>query len=341
MEEKMISIKKVIDILNSSDSLDYAKEQFARLELEEGIISTKDLLQEVIRDIDSEQETFNWKDDIESKYEICIYNKYSDSYKSELNSLTYLFEGTNFKFIDLSGIPIKRGDVNTSSMFSGCTHLESVNLSCFNGLPLEFSDDMFNNCELLREIDLSEASGLQMHSTDRMFYGCTHLETVKLPNDGMPKVFRAYQMFANCKSLKEIDLSKFGYENTGSQRRLQEMFNGCSNLESVNLSQLVASRESDTGRQLNFLNEMFKGCKSLKHLDISSFRLSYITTLTGIFSGCSSLTSENVKIKDEEYRKDIEYLIKNSEHVTDMCDVDGELSRLERNKDSFSTTSMF
>ena len=341
MEEKMISLQEVINILNSSDSLDYAKEQFARLELAEGIISTKDLLKEVIRDIDSKQETFNWEDDIESKYEIYIYDKYSKSYKTELNSLTGLFKDTHFKFIDLSGMPIKKGSIDTSSMFSGCFNLESVNLSCLNGLSLEFLDDMFNNCELLREIDLSEASGLQMHSMDRMLFGCTNLEKVKLPSDGMPKVFRAYQMFANCKSLKEVDLSNFGYENTGSQRRLQEMFNGCSNLESVNLSQLVASCESDTGRQFNFLNEMFKGCKNLKYLDISSFRLSYITTLTNMFSECSSLTSQNVKIKDEEYRKDIEYLIKNSEHVTDIGDVHSELRRLERDKGSFNTTSMF
>ena len=72
-------------------------------------------------------------------------------------------------------------------------------------------------------------------------------------------------------------------EVTGATH-LENLFVGCSNLVSVDLSKL------DTSNVTN-MSGMFKGCSSLTSIDRSEWDTSNVTNMSGMFYECSSLTS--------------------------------------------------
>ncbi|MBR5577559.1 MAG: Ig-like domain-containing protein, partial [Lachnospiraceae bacterium] len=63
---------------------------------------------------------------------------------------------------------------------------------------------------------------------------------------------------------------------------LKDMFYGCSNLETIDLSGLSTSNVTDMTR-------MFGGCNQLRTLDVSSFNTSNVTNMEGMFNECSNL----------------------------------------------------
>ena len=53
------------------------------------------------------------------------------------------------------------------------------------------------------------------------------------------------------------------------------------------------------------MSYMFEGCSSLEYIDLSSFDATNAKNLSSMFSGCSALKKENVKISN--YAKNILY----------------------------------
>ena len=82
-------------------------------------------------------------------------------------------------------------------------------------------------------------------------------------------------------------LQKVHYLNTGAVTDLSYMFNGCSNLTSINADNLVHSGV----KNLSFL---FTTCGNLESIDVSSWDTSSVTTMVSMFNSCSSLTSLDV-----------------------------------------------
>ena len=95
------------------------------------------------------------------------------------------------------------------------------------------------------------------------------------------QVTNMYCMFDGCSSLKSIDLSNF---DTSNVNNIGCIFYGCSSLTSVDLSNFNTSKATN-------MDSMFSGCSSLKSLDLSNFDTSKVTTMGYMFKNCSSLTS--------------------------------------------------
>ena len=100
-------------------------------------------------------------------------------------------------------------------MFSGCTSLESVDVSEFSPRNAKTINTyyMFNACSSLKEVDLSKwyAQMIKNNATvdmKYMFRNCTSLEKVSF--EGYPHTFSyngaATGIFTNCKSLRELNL---------------------------------------------------------------------------------------------------------------------------------------
>ena len=69
---------------------------------------------------------------------------------------------------------------------------------------------------------------------------------------------------------------------------MTSMFQGCSSLTSINLSNIKTSKVTSMGC-------MFSDCPQLSSLDLSSFDTSSINLMTGMFSGCTNLEFINFK----------------------------------------------
>ena len=98
------------------------------------------------------------------------------------------------------------------------------------------------------------------------------------------KVTSMEQMFEGCAKLVSLDISNFDTSNVTS---MMKMFNGCNALTSLDVSGVDTSNVTD-------MKAMFQLCSSLKSLGISNFDTSNVTSMRGMFSRCSSLTSLNI-----------------------------------------------
>jgi surface protein len=88
-------------------------------------------------------------------------------------------------------------------------------------------------------------------------------------------------MFNGCSGLTSIDLSNF---NTSKVTYLFNMFAGCSSLTSLDLSNFDTSNVTD-------ISTMFSGCENLTSLDLSNFDTQKVTRMEKMFKDCSGLTS--------------------------------------------------
>ena len=88
-------------------------------------------------------------------------------------------------------------------------------------------------------------------------------------------------MFNNCSKLASLDLSNF---NTANVTYMEQMFNHCKNLTSLDLSSFNTSNVYD-------MSAMFKECTNLSRLDLSSFNTANVTNMNDMFGYCTNLTS--------------------------------------------------
>ena len=133
--------------------------------------------------------------------------------------------------------------------FSGCTSLETLNLS---GLE-DIASVAFEGCTGLKEINLGE--NIPMISNG-LFTDCTSLEKISIPNTVTSIGNKA---FYNCKSLKNI---KFPNSLTGFGR---EVFVNCENITSISIPSNVQNIQYKT----------FIGMPSLKRVEVSKYNKHY------------------------------------------------------------------
>ena len=88
--------------------------------------------------------------------------------------------------------------------------------------------------------------------------------------------------FAGCNNLKEIK----GISNlkTDSVTEMADMFYGCSNLTSLDLSGFNTDNVKD-------MEYMFHGCSSLASIDLSGFKTDSVTNMVYMFNSCSRLST--------------------------------------------------
>ena len=126
-----------------------------------------------------------------------------------------------------------------------------------------------------------------LQSLYRLFARFNSLKTIKnIENLKTEGVTYMNGMFNGCSSLQSLDLSSF---NTASVTSMNIMFKDCSSLQSLDLSSFNTA--SVTG-----MTSMFSGCSSLQSLDLSSFNTASVTDMNSMFSGCSVL--ENIYVGD-------------------------------------------
>ncbi len=96
----------------------------------------------------------------------------------------------------------------------------------------------------------------------------------------MSNVEQMSYFFASCRNLVTI---KLGDWNAINAKNINNMFEDCSSLTTLDYDRFVAKNTS--------MSYMFEDCSSLTSLDLSKFEVSDITNMRSMFAGCNSLTS--------------------------------------------------
>ena len=176
------------------------------------------------------------------------------------------------------------------SSFGGCSGLTSLDLSNFDTGNVTNMGGMFFGCSGLTSLDLSNFDTNNVVNMGSMFEGCNSLTSIDLSHFGTSKVASMYNMFYDCNGLTSLDLSNF---NTSNVTDMSGMFADCSGLTSLDLSNFDTSKVIAMGPKIFYYGEagMFSGCSGLTSLDLSNFDTSNVTSMSGLFEGCSNLST--------------------------------------------------
>lgn len=108
------------------------------------------------------------------------------------------------------------------------------------------------------------------------------IKSVRIVNIYKPKT--AYNLFAGCLNLASLDLSNL---DTSNVTDMHSMFYNCRILTSLDVSNFDTSNVTDMG-------DMFADCQALTLLDVSNFDTGKVTSMRGMFENCCLLTSLDV-----------------------------------------------
>ena len=177
---------------------------------------------------------------------------------SNVTNMSGMFaQCSNLETLDLSHFNTEKVTTMTQ-MFYGCTKLHKLNISSFNTKIVISMNQMFSNCSSLDSLDLSHfnAEGVNYHGLYAMFSGCSSLKFLDVSNfpANRPKM-QLDAMFKGCCSLQMLDLSSF---DTGMAKSATDMFDGCSALQTIYVSDLFKFNNSVSS------SNMFRDCHSLK-----------------------------------------------------------------------------
>ena len=196
--------------------------------------------------------------------------------------------------------------------FSGCSNLESINLSGLDTSEVTDMSWMFYNCSNLTSLDVSGFDTSQVTDMGGMFCNCSNLISLDVSGFDTSQVTDMGDMFYNCSNLTSLDVSGF---NTSQVTSMSDMFHDCSNLTSLDVSGFDTSKV--TG-----MMEMFFACSNLTRLDVSGFDTSRVTDMDAMFCGCANLTSLDVSGFDTSKVTDMSFMFGDCSNLTSL-DVSG------------------
>ena len=186
-------------------------------------------------------------------------------------------------------------------LFSGCSSLESLDLSYFNTSLVNDIQGMFKNCESINSLDLSNFNTNLVINMEFLFSGCRSLLSLNLYNFNTSLVENMKQMFSHCTSLITLNIFNF---DTKLVNNMQFMFTNCSSLKSLDLSNFDTSKVTD-------MQNMFSYCTSLEDLNISNFKISSVENMKNMFYYCSSLKFLDLSNFEKSLNTNLNYMLGN------------------------------
>ena len=198
-----------------------------------------------------------------------------------------------------------KGNEDSSNLFNGFTNVTNIEgLKYIDTSNVKIMDAMFFGIGLT-SIDLSDFDTSSATSMSGMFM-TSKLSSIDLSMWDVSHVINMSGMLHSCPNLTEINISNWDLSALPSQAGI---FGGGQNLDTINMSNVIFPKNSgslfsnglSSVKHIIFENVdttnvtsmygMFAGCSGLQSLDLSDFDTTNVTNIEGMFSGCTSLQS--------------------------------------------------
>ena len=202
---------------------------------------------------------------------------------------------------------IKNKIKSCNSMFYGCLHIKSIDLSLFDSSEVKDMSLMFCKCFYLEELKLGNLNTEKVTNMQKMFQKCKSLEKINFgPSFTTKNVKDISLMFADCWSIKDllvpfdtqnvenmkglflrcynltkIDLNSF---KTDKVKKMELMCDGCTRLEEIKFDP-----EKFKTNSVEFMGHMFNNCQSLKLLKLNGFITENVKFMNSMFANCLQL----------------------------------------------------
>ena len=189
------------------------------------------------------------------------YINYSKNYKfPKTGEQTVIFYFVNSKEISLD------------NMFKGVIQIKSIKFIKRKEIKIKSMKSLFENCVFLENVDIQDFDISEATSLSRLFFNCKSLTSFDLSIFNLEKVTDMSYLFAGS-SINEFSPNEF---NIKSVEDMSHFFDGCSSLTSVRFPEMQS-------RNLRDISYMFANCESLNYLDLSTFDMSYVGNMQGLF----------------------------------------------------------
>ena len=240
---------------------------------------------------------------VNDNFDISSNTKVEIHFKNKSESLSNFFcsDDDNTQYIvsiDLSYLDTSELK-DISSMFSGCTSLNSINLIYFNTSSVINMNSLFKGCTQLESIDLSNFETSSVKDMSRMFYGCSNLKSINFSTFDTSSVDDMSYMFYQCNSIASLDLSNF---DTSKVTIFSSIFYNCTNLKVLDISHF------ELGKDATYKN-MFRLSTNLRYIN-----LYYVIDTDNKFPD-----SDITKITDINVCQNINERIVESENIIERC----------------------
>ena len=150
--------------------------------------------------------------------------------------------------------------ITTRYWFNNMSNLSTIEgLDYLNTSEVTSMYSMFSGCSKLDSLDLSTFDTSQTTSMTGMFNNCTYLKYLNLSGFDLSSATSIRLMFQNCTSLESVDLGMF---DTSNVTDLRNLFYGCTSLTGLDLSTMVIADDAQTGNLLY-------NCTALQSLKVS------------------------------------------------------------------------
>lgn len=138
------------------------------------------------------------------------------------------------------------------------------------------------------------------YSVGSIFYGLDRIFSVNFSDfrEYIPSI-SFYNMFNGCTNLTTVDLSNYTFN---MNHDVSNMFANCYNLKYVKLGKINTKEAA---------KYMFYNCKSLTSIDISELNITLAESLNNMFEDCKSLKTINLKGLNMENIEEINYMFSN------------------------------
>ena len=323
----------------------------------------------------------------------------------KVTNMSSMFEDClELSSLDLSNFNTKEVK-HMNSMFRGCSAPTSLDLSNFNTEKVESMGNMFEGCSALTSLDLSNFNTKKVRYMNSMFQACSALTTINVSDEFVTtKVRIGSDMFSGCTNLKGYDSSKtdhtfancgtdgyftpgcayaefdnatgtltfrykgvkpegayglnegrnlpdwnnlgtnvkkvvfdasfasarptncygwfkdftnlttiegFEYLNTVNVTNMTGVFNGCSALTSLDLTNFNTAKVTD-------MKLLFANCSALESLDLSMFNTENVTSMPSMFNGATNLKTLNVSNFNTEKVNNMGHMFANCPNLTSL-----------------------
>lgn len=172
---------------------------------------------------------------------------------------------------------------NMSGMFAKCSNLETLDLSHFNTENVTTMAQMFYGCTKLHNLNIDNFNTENVSYMNGMFEGCSGLDTLDLSHFNTRYVRKSgiNYMFNGCSSLSSLDVSNFTTDKPSMQ--LDGLFKGCRSLQTLDLSSFSTGGASS-------VTDMFDGCSALRTIYVSDlFKFNNSVSSSNMFRDCENL----------------------------------------------------
>ena len=195
---------------------------------------------------------------VKNKETKCIVNnEFKDCIFYSINAELYdsITEESNIQFVNnLSN------NSNKYILFAVKTTANNTYMGyCSNGTCMENNTGIFENSTINREFKMISC-GKELYSLKCMFYDNTELkEVIFLEGFNTSKVIDMSNMFEGCKNLEELDLSKL---NSKKVQKIFAMFRGCESLQEL----VLANFNNNCSIVKNNVGDIFYNCVKLHNI---------------------------------------------------------------------------